>query len=313
MSPETKIKHIAIIGLGLIGGSLAMALKVGGYHITGITKSTETIELAKQQRAIDQGFNEINHDVLKNIDLIFLSSPLSSIPGYIEEIAQIVKHEIILTDVGSTKLQICNFAKEVLPKNITFIGGHPMAGTEKSGLLAAQLSLFKNCAWMLTPLDESEKTKKTLALLQDIIRKIGARPILANPEKHDQAVALVSHLPLLASIGLCKTVLSLKDKELQNLASLIASSGFRDTTRIGGGNPRMNSDLITSNFLQVAALLPKYYEELEEIIKLAKESPDSLTALLSGINEWRSKLYNKEGKNTLLNKESDFLSLTQKG
>lgn len=298
-----KIKHIAIVGLGLIGGSLAMALKVNGYQITGITKKTETLELAKAQRTIDFGFTEINQDILKNIDLIFLAPPLTLIPQYIQEIAKTVKHELILTDAGSTKLEICNFAKKVLPENITFVGGHPMAGTEKSGLLAAQLSLFKKCAWILTPLDKSKKTENAIQTLQNIIKQIGAKPIIADPEKHDRAVALVSHLPLLASIGLCQAVRNLKDKELQNLASAIASSGFRDTSRIGGGNPEMNSNLITSNLLQISDLLPIYEKELESIIKTAKENPDELLNCLSLINNWRSKLYNADGKNNLLNAE----------
>ena len=300
MMQEKKIKHIAIIGLGLIGGSLAMALKINGYQVIGITNNSETISLALARKAIDQGFTELTPETLKNVDLVFLCTPLSCIPQYIQEIAKVVKHELILTDVGSTKLEICKIAKNTLPQNITFVGGHPMAGTEKAGFFAADISLFKNCAWLLTPYDENKKAKDVLSSLEKIIIEIGAKPVVVNPEKHDQAVALVSHLPLLASVGLCQIVKDLKDQELKDLALKIASSGFRDTTRIGGGNPEMNFGLLISNFSEIISLLPKYSSELDSIIKLARENPDKLLENLKCINDWRSKLYNKEGKNALL-------------
>ena len=301
MTSNNKVRRIAIVGLGLIGGSLAMALKVNGYQIVGVTKKSETISLALARKAIDQGFTELNPESLSNVDLIFLCTPLNLIPEYIQEIAKVVKHDVILSDTGSTKLEICKTAKNVLPSNIIFIGGHPMAGTEKAGFLASEISLFKNCAWLLTPVGENEKSRKALEILQSIVTEIGAKPIFVNPEKHDQAVALVSHLPLLASIGLCQIVKNLNDTELRGLALKIASSGFRDTTRIGGGNPEMNFGLLASNFSQITLFLTKYKNELDSIINLAKNSPNKLLGNLTEINDWRSKLYNKEGKNALLN------------
>lgn len=302
MEIKNKIKRIAIIGLGLIGGSLALALKVNGYYIVGITKNPDTLAKAKKEKAIDIGYTELNNEELNNVDLIFLTPPLSYIPEYINQISKIVKKEIILTDAGSTKVEICNFAKKVLPENITFIGGHPMAGTEKAGFAFAQIGLFKQCAWILTPVNNTENTKQAIKILEDIVIQIGAKPIQANPKKHDQAVALISHLPLIASIGLCQIVRNLKDSEVKHLATVIASSGFKDTTRIGGGNPEMNSNLLTSNFLQISTLLQEYSTELERLIKLAKEHPETLLKTLSEVTEWRSKLYSQEGKNNLLNK-----------
>ncbi|MBI3591518.1 MAG: prephenate dehydrogenase/arogenate dehydrogenase family protein [Candidatus Melainabacteria bacterium] len=306
MASQKQIKRIAIVGLGLIGGSLAMTLKSSGYEIIGITKKNETLEKAKKLKLIDSGSTELNSDVLKNVDVIFLSPPLSYISYYIKEVSKIVKHEVILTDVGSTKLDICKTAKSVLPENIAFIGGHPMAGTEQSGFNSAQTNLFKNCAWVLTPIDSSEKSKKALSLLQNIIKQIGAKPVISNPEKHDQAVALISHLPLLASIGLCRVVKDIKDSKLKNLALLLASSGFRDMTRIGGGNPELNSDLLASNISQLINLLPKYYSELEKMLELAKDKTDELRKVLSVVNSWRGNLYNSEGKNNSLSKESNI-------
>ena len=300
---ETKIKRIAVIGLGLIGGSLAMSLKLNGYQVIGITKRANTLEIAKTAKVIDFGYLKLTSEILNDVDIIFIATPLSFIPGYIEEIGKIVKHDLILTDFGSTKFEICKVAKRALPENITFIGGHPMAGTEHAGFLSAQLGLFKKCAWLLTPVDENEQAKKSLTTLKKVINQIGAIPIIADPEKHDMAVALVSHLPLLASIGLCKLVKDLDDKELQKLAMTIASSGFRDTTRIGGCNPELSTDLMTSNLTQLSELLPKYYKELEAIVSLSKNQNGKLIETLSNVSQWRSKVYDTEGKNYLLNKE----------
>lgn len=304
MVHNTKIKRIAIVGLGLIGGSLAMALKVNGYYIVGITRKAETLSVAKRERAIDIGFQELNEESLKDVDLIILAPPLAIISEYLEKIGKIVKNEIIVTDVGSTKLEICNVAKKVLPENVTFVGGHPMAGTENAGFLSAQISLFKKCAWLLTPIDDSSKTKTAVNTLTKLYEEIGSKPLVTNPEKHDRAVALVSHLPLIASMGLCQVVRNLKDIELQGIASLIASSGFRDMTRIGGGNPEMNADLIRTNHTQVSSLLSLYGSELDKISKQAKDNPDAFLEELNHIHNWRSKLYNKEGKNNLLNRET---------
>lgn len=293
---KTKIKHIAIIGLGLIGGSLAKALKAKGYKIVGITKSLKTIKQAKKEKAINIGYTKLSPTVFKNIDLIFIATPLNLIPLYIRKISKTVKHEVVLTDVGSTKSEICNFAKKALPKNITFIGGHPMAGNENSGFSFAQKSLFKNCAWILTPQDKSKKTKEALKTLNEIIKQIGAKPVITDLYKHDKAVALISHLPLVASIGLCEVVKKLKDHKLQNLAILTTSSGFRDTTRIAGGNPEMNSNLIISNFKNLSGLLSRYNNELKKIIRLAKKNPKKFRTTLVTISKWRNNLYNQTSK-----------------
>lgn len=288
VAAKRKISCIAIIGLGLIGGSLAMALKAKGYKIIGISRKAKTLSLAKSKRAIDIGFTKLTSKSLKEVDLIFIATPLSLIPTYIKEIASLVKHEVFLTDVGSTKTKICEVAKKVLPKNITFIGGHPMAGTEKAGFLNAKKDLFRNCAWILTP----NKSSLALKIVESVIHKIGGKTIVTTSLKHDEAVALISHIPLLVSIALCQTIMNQKNINLKNLASQIASSGFKDTTRIAGGNPILNKDLISSNLSILRRMLPSYYKELTEILKLAKENSNELLKELIKTSLWRSKLYN---------------------
>ncbi|OGI08893.1 MAG: hypothetical protein A3I68_03380 [Candidatus Melainabacteria bacterium RIFCSPLOWO2_02_FULL_35_15] len=296
---QYKIKNIAIIGLGLIGGSIAKALKIKGYKIIGITKNPKTIRLALKEKAINKGYTKLNSQSLENIDLIFICTPLHLITTYLNKISKLkLKKGVIITDVGSTKSEICNHAKKIFSVlhstfriSHFFIGGHPMAGTEKSGFSAAQKDLFKNCAWILTP---ANKNNRLLTAIKTVVKKTGAKPIIINPEKHDKAVALVSHLPLLASIGLCQTV---KESNFRELASTVASGGFRDSTRIAGGNPGMNSNLLISNLPILKKLLPVYIKELNNIIRMANTKSKNLHKKLNTVSRWRNSLYNPKGKN----------------
>ena len=140
---ESKSKCIVVVGLGLIGGSLAKALKARGYYIVGIDKKESALKIAKKQKVINEGYTKLSNQALKNVNLIFLSTPLSLIPFYIKEIAKTIKHDVILTDTGSTKQEICKIAKKNLPRNITFIGGHPMSGTEKQGFKFSDRTYLK--------------------------------------------------------------------------------------------------------------------------------------------------------------------------
>ena len=276
-----KIRCIGVIGLGLIGGSLAMALKEKGYKVTGITND-KSFRLGQ----------------LQNTDLIFICTPLNLINSYIKKITKIVKHPLILTDVGSTKSEICKYAQKILPANITFIGGHPMAGSEKSGIKWADKALFQNCAWVLTPINKN--SKQEIKTLQKIIKQIGAKILITTPDEHDRAVALISHLPLLASIGLCEVVRNIKDPKLRRLAKAIASSGFRDTTRIGAGNPELSLNLLRSNSKNLSKLIPIYLKELNYIFRLANKKPKTLNNLLNQIMKQRKTMFDTKGYNKYL-------------
>ena len=304
---KNKIKNIGIIGLGLIGGSLAKALKEKGYKIIGITKSPKTIRLALKEKSINKGYTKLTSKTLEYADLIFICTPLPLIKEYLNKISKLkLKNGVIISDVGSTKAEICDYAAKLFLTNVPstgrdksrpysfFIGGHPMAGTEKAGFISSKKNLFKTCAWILTPLG---KNKQSVTDIKVVIKKIGAKPIVTSPEEHDQAAGLISHLPLLVSIGLCEMV---KKSSLIKLASSIASSGFRDTTRIASGNPKMNSNLLTSNSSVLEKLLPICLKELNNILKMAKTKSKSLYKKLNTVSSWRSKLYNSKGKNNLL-------------
>lgn len=284
-----KIKRIAIIGLGLIGGSLAKVLK-NKYEIVGVSKSKSTIQKALKQKIINKGYIDLNKNTLSGVDLIFICTPLSLITQKIKELSKVLDHEVIVTDVGSTKSEICNFARKSLPSNITFIGGHPMAGNEFSGIEYADKELFKNTAWILTPI---KNHKSSIKKLESVIKVTRAKVLISNPKEHDEAVALISHLPILLSSSLCKLLLGIKNKKLKTLAEKLASSGFRDTTRIAGGNPQLNFDLIASNKTQISKFLPSYINEIKKLSGLKNNALIELTK----ITNWRKKLYNGNGKN----------------
>lgn len=292
MSKEKKIKKVAVIGLGLIGGSLAKALKSGGYYVIGITKSSHTLKLAKKEKAIDAGSCKLNQEILRDADVVFIATPLSMICDYIKKISAFADVKIMLTDVGSTKLEICKYAKKVLPQNVTFIGGHPMAGNENSGFKFAKNNLFVGSQWVLTPFSRASRYKIAQKKLSGLIKELGAVPVTVGSDIHDKAVALISHFPLLASIGLCELVKSLKDKKLQKLATLLASSGFKDTTRIAGGNPCLSEDLISSNIKELSALLSSYSKILVKILGLARHDNKKIKRFIFSVSKWRKCLYN---------------------
>ncbi len=279
---------IAIIGLGLIGGSLAKVLSKNGYEIIGISKSKETIESALKKKIIKKGFLEISSEALKDVDILFICTPLSLIKEKIKEIAKVVKHDLLLSDVGSTKFDICNYAKKVLPKNITFIGGHPMAGNEYSGFNYSDENLFKNCAWVL--IEDKNKNNSQIKELKEIIKHTNSKVIISTANNHDKAVALISHLPILISSMLCKLLKDESDKDVSTLAQTLAASGFRDTTRIASGNPRLSTDLVHINKTYVKVFLEKYLKYLKNV----DFNEDQLLKDFKEISSFRQKMYLKK-------------------
>ena len=269
-------KSVAIIGLGLIGGSLAKVLKKKGYKVIGIDKNKKSLILA-----------------LQKVEVVFIATPLSEITKYIKLIFKLAKknQKLIVTDVGSTKSEICDYAaKHTARRSLQlFIGGHPMAGSEKTGFKYSDESLFKNRKWVLTPTNKNHETRSALITLKKIINDTGAKVILASPNEHDKAVALISHFPLIASLALCNLVRNIKDKQLRELAENLASSGFRDVTRIAGGNPEMNSNMIFSNKEELKTL-HKQYKVIFKKLFTDMSNKNKLKNYLSEITAWRNNM-----------------------
>jgi prephenate dehydrogenase len=236
-------RRVAIIGVGLIGGSLGLTLRKFSLAevVVGAGRNLENIHLAVKRGALHQGYNTAAEAVL-NAELVFLSTPVKAIIPTLKEILPYLSSGTIITDAGSTKAEVVRQAENILPADIFFIGGHPMAGSEQGGITAASDCLFDKALYIFTP---PKKTSFTaLAKLKTLAKNLGARAVEMTPEKHDCVMAAISHLPHLVAASLVNTLLAFPDKE-QFLS--LAAGGFKDTTRIAAGSPEMWRDIFLSN------------------------------------------------------------------
>ena len=236
---------IAIIGFGLIGGSLALAIRRArpSVRIIGVS-SPGTVSEALSQGVIDEGgtYDDIA-GLIPPARLVFLCTPIDRILDMLPVVAESASPGAVITDVGSTKARIVEKANEVMPEGVYFIGGHPMAGSEKSGLSAADPFLFQNALYVLTPTPGvPEDVVNGLALL---LSETGARVQRLDPVVHDSVAAAVSHLPQLLSLALVEMVGTLNVDEPAHL--LMAAGGFRDMTRIASSPYAMWHDILDTN------------------------------------------------------------------
>ncbi|MDD5259896.1 MAG: prephenate dehydrogenase [bacterium] len=264
----SQIKTVAIIGVGLIGGSLGMALKksraVG--KVIGIGRHPEKLKKARQLKAIDEFTNDFPGGV-KDADLVVVCTPVGLIAPTIKRILPALKKGCIITDVGSVKAPVVTAAEKILrAKKIHFIGGHPMAGSEQAGISNAQSGLFKNAAWILTP--GSHTSLKEIALLHHLLSLTGARVVLLDPKKHDQIVSVTSHLPHLLAASLVNYLAaqSRKHKMLHNLTA----GGFRDMTRIASSPPEIWTDISLMNKQEIIKALTEFNRLTSKMISALK-------------------------------------------
>jgi len=259
-----NIKKICVIGLGLIGGSLALALKnvENGFVITGYDIEGEAMNIARYRKIIDNVAADYR-EAVKDADLVIVATPISRIIEVIDSIKGHLKPGTIITDVGSAKEKIVEKVNRLLSRDVYFIGGHPMAGSENEGVLSARPDLFKNAFYILTP-TESTRTDHLLAL-HNLFTRIGARVISISPGEHDENVALISHLPHILSTNLVELV-DERQKELKNLLRLCAG-GFRDMTRIAASNTKMWLDITLENREELIKSIDLYIDYLNRFKK----------------------------------------------
>lgn len=249
---------VAIVGLGLIGGSLGLALRKArmAEQVTGYDLGRGVCEQARKVGAIDQVHTSLA-DVVRGAELIVLATPVGAMHALLQQMGDLASPGAVITDVASTKSQVISWAEEFLPDTLTFVGGHPMAGKETSGVDAADPALFRNRIYCLTPTARTSPAalNKVLALVETI----GARVRFLEPAEHDGQVALVSHLPFIASTALMTTA---TENSNWSDASQLAASGFRDTTRLAAGNPEMYRDICLTNHEAVVRALDDYLKTL---------------------------------------------------
>ncbi len=263
MHPKYLFNKAAIIGVGLIGGSMGLAINQKSLvkEILGIGRNAETLQKAVECNAIHSAALDFNE--LADCELVILGTPVNTTIKLLSQIAQYLKPNTIVTDVGSTKVQVLKQANNVLPEDVIFIGGHPMAGSEKGGFSGADPYLFENAFYVLTP--EPGTPKESLDKLQKLVEGLGSRPILMDPEEHDLSVAVVSHLPHLLAVTLVNSLFDFKDSSKM---SLLAAGGFRDTTRIAASSPDMWRDIFITNREFILQAINTFKDRLDEIQKV---------------------------------------------
>ena len=265
-----KTKTIGFVGLGLIGGSIAKAiLKIyPNTRILATASRESTIETAFEEHLID------NNGLLKihqfgQCDIIFLCSPVKINCEYLRQLKDVVKPDCIITDVGSVKGDITTVARE-LGLTRQFIGGHPMTGSELTGLEHSSALLLENAYYILTA--DPELDSKTYDEFFEYIASIGAIPIKLTPEEHDEATAAVSHLPHVVAASLVNVVQNTDDD--RSIRKTIAAGGFKDITRIASGSPTMWQHIFLSNKNAVLKLIEEYEKELYKF-KVAIQNSDA--------------------------------------
>ncbi|MGH7998698.1 MAG: prephenate/arogenate dehydrogenase [Brasilonema sp.] len=265
--------RIGIVGLGLIGGSLGLDLR-SGYEVFGVSRQETTCQIALQRGAVARA--SINLDLLATVEIIFICTPLDAIVPTVKQLISYLSPETIITDVGSVKQPIVEECSRLWTN---FVGGHPMAGTAEQGIEAAEKGLFVGKPYVLT------KTLKTpyaaLKKVEEIVKSLGSIMYYSSPEEHDRAVAWISHLPVIISAALIDACMQETDFTVLQLAQNLASSGFRDTSRVGSGNPELGVMMARYNRQALLRSLLQYRQSLDRLInKIEQKDWESLGDIL---------------------------------
>lgn len=256
--------NIGILGLGLIGGSLGLDLRSHGHYVFGVSRKKSTCIKAIALGSVDEA--SVDMSLLTAVEVVFICTPIGLIIPTIEQLITHLPANVVITDVGSVKTPI---VKAISPLWTNFIGGHPMAGTAESGIEAAQRHLFVDRPYVLTP--TATTPTDAISTVEKIVKQLGSKLYYCPPENHDRAVSWISHLPVMVSAALITACLSENDLQVLQLAQKLASSGFRDTSRVGGGNPELGMMMAQYNQQEVLRSLHQYRHHLDELIHLIEQ------------------------------------------
>lgn len=288
MEGKLILKNVMIVGLGLIGGSLAKALRqaIPDLHITGIGNNEEFLMQSKSEGELSDWYLELPNVI--EADVIFLCTPIEVSLKFSEKLIERISPRTLITDVCSTKTEIVEYftQKEIeLGRKIRFIGGHPMAGSEKSGYLASNVYLFENAYYIISPLEST--LAEDIKLMKNIISIIGAIPFILDAKEHDVALARISHLPHVVAAALVNTAL-IKETDKGNLR-VLAAGGFKDVTRIASGEPQLWEKICLSNRANLSIAI-------DDIINILSNFKDNLMGGTTQIEEYFTSA--KEYRNT---------------
>ena len=271
--PAPLVGTVVLAGVGLIGGSVGLGLQQRflARRVIGLDRDPAVLEAARGLGVIDDARLEAG-PWLEEADLVVLATPARTLERLAAEVAPFLRPDAIVTDVGSAKADVV----AALTPRLRFVGGHPMAGSERVGVLHADPSLLENAVWVLTPTEGTDPA--ALAVVTELVQALGALPIEVAPELHDRLVATVSHVPYLASVALTQLVAEADEREL---LMLLAAGGFRDLTRVASGSPRMSRDMVVANRFAVREAVARFARALTALA----ERLDDPEALLDAAEE----------------------------
>ena len=281
-------QRVAILGLGLIGGSIGLALTQSRFaaKVTGYDMEASTRGLALQNGAVDEVFAS-PEEAVQEADLVIMAVPVRQIVPLAGRIMPFLLPGAVLSDVGSTKSEIVREMESMLPDGVYFVGGHPMAGSERGGIAAADRYLLENAFYIITP--TARTNPGALKELRSLIEAVGARPVELDPQKHDVIVATVSHLPHLVAAVLVNVAGATNGDSKQVLG--LAAGGFRDTTRIASGDPNLWLDILLSNKNYVLEALDRFQQALAETARaIAGANEDAITGFLGQAQQLRREI-----------------------
>jgi prephenate dehydrogenase len=269
-----------------MGGSLGLALKragIAGMEISGLSRNPKTAAKALSLGIIDKAEDKLSR-VVEGASMVIIATPVLAIRDILQQIAAHLPSQCIVTDTGSTKVQVMNWAQDLLPSTVDFIGGHPMTGKEISGLDGAEADLFNGCIYCLTP--KSDASSEAVQSMTELVRLIGANPVFIDPAEHDNFVAAVSHLPILLSAAL---VSATANNHSWPEMSKLAATGYRDLSRLALGDPEMNRDICLTNHVNIVNWMDRYIGELERYRRLISEGGEELMEAFLRAQEARRK------------------------
>ena len=279
----TLDRRVAIVGLGLMGGSLAMALRGKCASLVGIDCDPQTVSLARRLKIVDQVSTQ-SGELLKGANLVIFATPLQTILSYLKELPKLHPGTAIVMDLGSSKVNVVR-EMQSLPERFDPLGGHPMCGKESSSLVNADGTIFQGARFAFTPLPRTSPEARDVATR--LAQIVGARPLWIDPQTHDQWVAATSHLPYLIANALTQVI--------SPLAKPLVGPGFRSSARLAGSSPSMMLEVIAANRLNILANMEQFrqaFKDMEEM--LVREDWDALKEMLSRGSRFYSELIQVE-------------------
>lgn len=271
---KNVFNKVCIIGLGLIGGSIGLSLKRlnSSSQVVGYAKTKSTLKRAVERGLVDK-VEENLINAVNDADFVILATPLSMFKSIIGEISPFLKEGCIISDTGSAKLSVIKELKNIIPGNIEFVPGHPIAGTEESGPDSGFAELFDNRWCILTPTEDN--TSNAIHLVKKFWESLGSKVEIMEPSHHDKVLAITSHIPHLIAfniVGTANNLANVTEKEVVKYSA----GGFRDFTRIAASDPKMWSDIFTYNSEAVLEMLELFSNDLAKLKDAVKKKDSDL-------------------------------------